>query len=149
VPKPATLPGAQWVRGFPAPSVTFRVEPPQLPSVVARSEIAAEDVVERVRLLGHVWSSRPAKSARVHRHPGSCNLTRPGTRPGSGRRMLPRAQPASVIFRLGMPVRCYGHNNPEGERNNAADPCSLRQGVRPPLLTELALGNEPKDYCGR
>ncbi len=48
-----------------------------------------------------------------------------------------------------MPVRRDGHNNPEGERDNAADPCSLRQGVRPPLITELALGDDPKDYCGR
>jgi len=50
---------------------------------------------------------------------------------------------------LGMPVRRDGHDNPDGERDNAADPCSLRQGVRPPLLTELALGNKPKGYCGR
>src|SRR6266567_1180802 len=48
-----------------------------------------------------------------------------------------------------MPVRGDGHDNAEDERDNAADPRGLRQGVRPPLLAELALGDDPEDYCGR
>src|SRR5215813_15509236 len=48
-----------------------------------------------------------------------------------------------------MPVRRDSHDNAEDERDNAADPCSLRQVVRPPLVTELILGDDPKDDCGR
>lgn len=47
------------------------------------------------------------------------------------------------------PARRDRYDNPQAQRDNAADPCSLRQAVRPPLATELALGDDPQDNCGR
>lgn len=57
------------------------------------------------------------------------------------------ALPLNAVSRT--PARRDGHDNAEEERDNAADPCRLRQGVRPPLVAELVLGDDPKDDCGR
>jgi hypothetical protein len=67
-------------------------------------------------------------------------------------RVNPRGRPrrrqwASAVSTV--PVRGDGHDNPEDQRDNAADPCSPRQGVRPPLIPELALRDDAEDNRGR